>query len=113
MIRDLWSMTDRRSRMTLVWLIALATLAALAQGAAFVALLPLLSALAEGDDATAWRFTGVIAGLAAAHAVLSLAAGTVGRANSAAVLSSLLRSLGERVLTLPLGYVTKSTAGRF
>ena len=113
MIRDLWSMTDRRSRMTLAWLIALAALAALAQGAAFVALLPLLSALAEGDDATAWRFTGVIAGLAAAHAVLSLAAGTVGRANSAAVLSSLLRSLGERVLTLPLGYVTKSTAGRF
>ncbi|MDN8578420.1 hypothetical protein [Corynebacterium bovis] len=99
--------------MTLAWLIALAALAALAQGAAFVALLPLLSALAEGDDATAWRFTGVIAGLAAAHAVLSLAAGTVGRANSAAVLSSLLRSLGERVLTLPLGYVTKSTAGRF
>ena len=40
MIRDLWSMTDRRSRMTLVWLIALATLAALAQGAAVVALLP-------------------------------------------------------------------------
>ena len=113
MIRDLWSMTDRRSRMTLAWLIALAALAALAQGAAFVALLPLLSALAVGDDATAWRFTGVIAGLAAAHAVLSLAAGTVGRANSAAVLSSLLRSLGERVLTLPLGYVTKSTAGRF
>ena len=113
MIRDLWSMTDRHSKMTLAWLIALAALAALAQGAAFVALLPLLSALAEGDDATAWRFTGVIAGLAAAHAVLSLAAGTVGRANSAAVLSSLLRSLGERVLTLPLGYVTKSTAGRF
>ena len=57
MIRDLWSMTDRRSKMTLAWLIALAALAALAQGAAFVALLPLLSALAEGDDATAWRLS--------------------------------------------------------
>ncbi len=44
-------MTDRRSKMTLAWLIAVAALAALAQGAAVVALLPLLSALAVGDDA--------------------------------------------------------------
>ena len=48
MIRDLWSMTDRRSKMTLAWLIALAALAALAQGAAFVALLPLLLFVAIG-----------------------------------------------------------------
>ncbi|MBD0020733.1 ATP-binding cassette domain-containing protein [Gordonia pseudamarae] len=113
MIRDLFELVDERTRTILGRLIGLTSIAAICQGMAFVALFPLLSAIIDDDESGVDRWFFVIAILAAVNVVLSVIAGSVARSGSASLLDSLLTTLGQRILSLPLGYFRDATAGRF
>lgn len=112
MIRDLYELADEKARRVLIWLVVLATIAALCQAVAFVCLLPLLTAMTNGDQTSVQQWLTIIIIAAISHAVAALLAGTVGRATSAALFDVLLQRLGDQIGSLPLGYFDRFSAGK-
>lgn len=111
MIRDMTQLVPAEQQRLLPRYFVAVVVLAVAQGLAYAALAPLLSALFSGDLAAAWRWTvGILVALAAvaiARYVQALAGMHIG----IGMMRDLRTRLGEHLGSLPLGWFSRQTAG--
>lgn len=92
-------------------LLVMLVVCAVLQGIGFVLLVPLLSALLEGDTATAWRWLGVEAVVVAVYAGAHFAAQLLGYRTAIAMSEGLFRRLGDQIAQLPIGWFAPERVG--
>lgn len=111
MIRRLLRYCSPRARRLVIAELTFVVAAALLQGIAFLLLVPLLRSLFVGDldSARAWLF--VVVGAAVGYVVASWFASQIGMKASTAVLDSLLESLGDSVVSLPVAWYSTDRTG--
>jgi ATP-binding cassette, subfamily B, bacterial IrtB/YbtQ len=111
MIRKLLALTNDRGRRQLRMLIATIVVTAILQGAAFVALVPFLTAVITGDTRTTTTWLAVLAAIAVPYAVVFWLGSKLGQAAATEVLTSLLDRLGDQLRELPLGWFATDRSG--
>lgn len=111
MIRRLLHYSSPQARRLLVAELTFITATAVLQGVAFVMLVPLLRALFREDMAAVrtWLIALVVVG--AVYAVAFWFASQTGLTASAALLDSLLRRLGDRLVELPIAWFGVDRSG--
>ncbi|WP_422771420.1 ABC transporter ATP-binding protein [Plantactinospora sp. WMMC1484] len=111
MIRRLLHYSSARARRLLVVELACIVATAVLQGVAFLMLVPLLRALFLDDMATVRSWLIALATVGAAYAVAFWFASQIGMKASTAVLDSLLRRLGDRLVELPIAWFGVDRSG--
>lgn len=92
-------------------LLVLLAVCGVLQGIGFVLLVPLLSALLDGNTSTAWRWLGVEAAVVAAYAAVHFAAQLLGYRTAIAMSEGLFRRLGDQIARLPIGWFAPERVG--
>jgi len=92
-------------------LLVLLVIGAVLQGVGFVLLVPLLSALLEGDTAAAWRWLIVEGVVVAVYAAVHFWAQLVGYRTAIALSEGLFRRLGDHIAQLPIGWFGPERVG--
>lgn len=111
MIRRLWSYVSPSARRLLVIELSCIVATAVLQGLAFLVLVPLLRALFGGDTDAAGRWLLGLAGIAVAYAAVFWAASQIAMRASTEILDSLLGSLGQRLVDIPVSWFAGSRTG--
>jgi ATP-binding cassette subfamily B protein IrtB len=111
MIRRLLRYSSPHARRLLVAELAFIVTTAILQGVAFVMLVPLMRALFLGDMATVRTWLIALTAVGAGYAVAFWFAGQIGMKASTAVLESLLRRLGDRLVELPIAWFGADRSG--
>ncbi|WP_018908594.1 ABC transporter ATP-binding protein [Salinispora arenicola] len=111
MIRRLLHYSSPRARRLLVTELVCVVAAAVLQGIAFVMLVPLLRAFFLGDLATVRFWLIAVALVGAVYVVAAWFASQIGMKASTAVLDSLLRRLGDRLVELPTAWFGVDRSG--
>jgi ATP-binding cassette subfamily B protein len=111
MIRRLLHYSSPYARRLLVAELAFIVTTAILQGVAFVMLVPLLRALFHGDMTALRAWLIALAAVGAGYVVAFWFAGQTGMKASTAVLDSLLRRLGDRLVELPIAWFGADRSG--
>jgi ATP-binding cassette subfamily B protein IrtB len=111
MIRQLLALATTRGRRILRAVLAMIVVTSILQGAAFVSLVPFLTALLSGDTGAAATWLLTLIALGILYAVSFLIGGRLGQASAAEVLTSLLDRVGDRLVELPLGWFGPDRSG--
>jgi len=110
-IRRLLHYSSPQARRLLITELAFIVATAILQGVAFLLLVPVLRALFLGDMAAVGSWLIVLAVVAVAYVVLAWFASQVGMKASTALLDSLLRRLGDRLVELPVAWFGTDRSG--
>ncbi|BCB88818.1 ABC transporter ATP-binding protein [Phytohabitans suffuscus] len=111
MIRRLLHYSSPRARRLLVTELAFIVATAVLQGVAFLLLVPLLRALFLGDMTAVRSWLIALTAVGAGYAVAFWFASQFGTKASTAVLDSLLRRLGDRLVELPIAWFGVDRSG--
>ncbi|WP_207386601.1 ABC transporter ATP-binding protein, partial [Protofrankia symbiont of Coriaria ruscifolia] len=111
MIRTLLAVLGRSEGAALRRLIAALALAAAAQGLGYALVVPFFDALLGERSSTAWRWLAGIAAATAAYVALTWRAQNAAFRAGADVARVLHHRLGERIVTLPLGWFDAARVG--
>jgi ATP-binding cassette subfamily B protein len=111
LIRRLLHYSSPEARRLLVVELAFIVATAVLQGIAFVMLVPLLRALFSGDMEAVRSWLIALAAIGAVYAIAFWFASQIGLKASTAVLDSLLRRLGDRLVELPITWFGVDRSG--
>lgn len=111
MIGLLRRLLDRAGRVQLTLLLAGATAGAILQGLAFALLVPVVGALLEGDQGSAWLWLGVLAVVFGLHTLVLLRTADLGVNLGIGVLRTVHRRVGDHVAALPLAWFGPERTG--
>lgn len=112
MIRDMIRLVPDDKRHILPRYFAAVLVLGVAQGLAYAALAPLLTAVFGGDLGTAWRWTIAIAVALVAVGIARYVQAMAGMLIGSAMMRDLRLRLGRHLGSLPLGWFSDNTAGK-
>ncbi|MFD4365854.1 ABC transporter ATP-binding protein [Rhodococcus sp. NPDC058521] len=111
MIGKLLALSDPAGRRQLRMLLVCIVVGAILQGAAFVALVPFLTDLFDGDNNVDMTWLIVLVVLGVLYAVAFWAGSRLGQTAANQVVEVLLNRLGDRLVELPLGWFAADRSG--
>lgn len=111
MIRNLMALCSPRGKAILRQLVTWVVASAVLQGLAFLAMVPWLGALIEGDADKAGRWFAVLAVLGVAYSMTFWFGNKAGHEGAVEVLTSLLTRMGDRIVELPTAWFSTDRSG--